>query len=102
MKDRQQLRFFFQIRIDEKHMVAARPGETGHHGLVMAEIAGQIDHANARIPPEQRERNVERRVGRPIVHEHDFIVVGQRRRSGTDAAVELFEMCGRLIQGADD
>jgi hypothetical protein len=51
----EQLRRFLEVGIDQEHLTAAGVGEARHHGLVMAEIAGEVDHLDVRIRAGQRE-----------------------------------------------
>src|SRR3954453_10523296 len=56
MEPREILGLFFQIAVDQKYQVAGRVGKTGHHRLVVTEIAGEIDDHQTRIGLLQRKR----------------------------------------------
>src|SRR3954464_14736441 len=102
MKYGKQFGLFLEIRVDQENQVAISPGQARHHRLVMTEIAGQVDDRYTGILTEQRQRNIERCVGRTVVDEHDLEVIGERRGGGRNASVKLFEVRSRPVQRADD
>ena len=68
----------------------------------MAEVASQIDHAHPLVALDEPDRAGERVVGRAVVDEHDFVVLGQLGGGTAGATVELIEEGAGLVQRGDD
>ncbi len=98
VKLEQQLRFLFEIAVEQKHKITTRVDQASHHRLVVSEVAREIDDPNARIFPVQLECDFERVIRWTIVDKNDFVIVSDLACRPANAVVKLLEVRRGVIQ----
>ena len=75
---------------------------TGHHGLVVSEVAREIDNAHARIFVVEADRYFECVVWGAIIDQDDFEIVGEFFGRGAHARIELRQIGRRIVHRGYD
>ena len=78
-------------------------GKPGHHRLVMAEVAGQVDNNNMTVGLGKLHGEIQAVVWRPVIHQNDFVIVADELAGrSTGPLMELGNVGRRLVEGCND
>ena len=91
---RQKFRGILQIRIDDEDPLSAAVRQASGKGDLVAVVPGEIDAHHVGIGGRERAQQRPGGIGRPIVHQHDLIALGDGGASGGDPAVKLGDSFG--------
>ena len=100
-ESRNRFRRVLQVRVHQHDGVAAAVGQPRLDRSLMAEIAREVDDADAAIGGGQLVEDSRALVRRAVVDKNDFIVARARRRRRADAPHQLGQGAGFVEHGQD-
>ena len=99
-QDRDHLGWILEVGVDADNRITARGVVAGGERCLVAEIARQVQLPHPRVLRCERVQRATGAVRRPVIEEHELVVLLDERRS--NATVELLEGLDLVVKRCDD
>ena len=98
----QQTGGFLKVAVNEKNVLATGLHQAGHDGLVVAEIAREVNDPHVAVPPPEFPELIQRLVARAVIDKNNLKVAGNAGCRQDNLPVKLVQVLFGMVNRGDN